>query len=62
MITTAQKSPISASARWNLLTRCASSNTESMRNLALPAGMLEIVSRLITSPFRQTKLCNTKHS
>ena len=56
MMTTAQKRPISASESRNLLIRAASSNTESRRNFALPAGMLEIVSLFITSPFKQTKL------
>ena len=55
-MTTEQKSPISASERWKRLIRWASSNTESIRNLALPAGIADIVSRRITSPFRHTKL------
>ena len=59
-MTTEQKSPISASERRNRLIRWASSNTLSMRNLALPAGMAAIVSRRMTSPFKQTKLCNKR--
>ena len=38
--------------------RCANSNTESMRSFALPAGIAEMVSLLMTSPLRQTKLWN----
>lgn len=57
-MTTEQKSPISASESRNLFIRCASSNTLSIRNLAFPAGIADIVSRFITSPFRQTKLWN----
>ena len=56
MMTTAQKRPISASASLNLFILWASSNTESMRNFAFPAGIADIVSLLITSPLRQTKL------
>ena len=57
-MTTEQKRPISASESLNLLILCASSNTLSMRNLAFPAGIADIVSRRITSPFKQTKLYN----
>ena len=60
MMTTAQKSPISASLRPNLFILWASSNTLSMRNRAFPAGISLMVARLMTSPLRQTKLCNGK--
>lgn len=56
MMTTEQKSPISASDRRKRLIRWASSKTLSIRNLAFPAGIADIVSRRITSPFKHTKL------
>ena len=56
MMTTEQKSPISASDRRKRLIRWASSKTLSIKNLAFPAGIADIVSRRITSPFKHTKL------
>ena len=57
MITTAQKRPISASERLNWLSLWASSKTESMRNFALPVGILLMDSRRMMSPFKQIKPC-----
>ncbi len=39
MMTIAQKSPISASDSLKWLILCANSNTESIKNLALPGGI-----------------------
>ena len=54
-IASAQKSPISASDSPNWFNLCASSKTESMRNLALPWGIALIVSLRMISPFRQIR-------
>ena len=54
-MTTAQKRPISASDSLKWFMRCASPNTESIRNFALPGGMWLIDSFRISSPLRQTR-------
>ena len=59
IMTTAQKSPISASDKRKWFILWANSNTESIRNLAFPGAMALMVSFLMMSPLRQTKLCNT---
>ena len=55
MITTAQKSPISASDNPNWFMRRASPNTDSIKNFALPGDMWIMVSLRIRSPFKQTR-------
>ena len=57
MMTTAQKSPISASESLNWFMRCANPNTESIKNLALPAGMWLMLSLRMKSPFKHTIPC-----
>ena len=58
IMTTAQKSPISASDKRKWFILWANSNTESIRNFAFPGAMALMVSFRMMSPLRQTKLCN----
>ena len=60
-MTTAQKSPISASDSLNRFILWANSKTESIRNLAFPGAMALIVSFRIISPLRHTKLCKIQN-